>query len=701
MLATSLALGIAVGYFVYMKNYLMLTLFCIGYFACLVYFCIYSSKINKTRISLYFSIVFIAFSVFGYLGFHFNTYAYDNVKLYSGTYTVTGRIVKVDFTDTGNRYLLDDITFTSGDSANFKLELNVVGKANFDLGDVIRFSSEINDKSSVYEEKYLASYVSERIKFYSSVYSDEIEFINSSPTIYQKINLKIRDVLQENLDANVFAVAYALLTGGDEYIPENVISTFRNTGVAHIFAVSGLHIGFLAYILSVVQKKIKIKGIVKVLFSAIILFGYSGVCGFSSSSIRACIMSTVMSFLSLFGERYDGISSISIACIIILIFSPVQLLCVGFQLSFSVALGILIVAPAIKRTLSKLPNNIASALSTVFAAQLVSIPILLYSFGHFSIVSIMVNLLFIPVVGVIYVILFVCTLLTIIFGSGNIFLFIPNYALKLLTILINFFDKDFFIVGGITFGGFVILYYLVCFVFSGIFNLKRVTSLILCSVLSLTCILGVVVKTYATNSYGIYVSGSESFSFTFISKNTGNTLVVSDVKDVFSLGRLKRLKENENLDKLNTIVLMNGNSDVDIYNVIGEIYSVYNFDIVLYYGETNFELETIVKKTFPDVHLSAFLDGRIGVISGDDYVSLKNGKCLSFNFEDKNVSIFSPFNKETPDVLGLIPNPDLIICYDYVMTISAVYRNSEIISYRPNLGFNDAESKGNIKYNLS
>ena len=84
-----------------------------------------------------------------------------------------------------------------------------------------------------------------------------------------------------------------------------------------------------------------------------------------------------LNFATLVGLKYDGISAVFAAAFTILVFSPAQLFCVGFQLSFAVVLSIIILFVPLKKLLKFLPDKIAAPLAVSFSAEVGGIPVLL------------------------------------------------------------------------------------------------------------------------------------------------------------------------------------------------------------------------------------------------------------------------------------------------------------------------------------
>jgi competence protein ComEC len=263
-----------------------------------------------------------------------------------------------------------------------------------------------------------------------------------------------------------------MLCGNSDFIDGELLENYRSVGVAHIFAVSGLHIGFLALVLKFILSKIKMNRFVRAFLIIFVLLFYSGVCGFSSSSIRATIMCAVSLIASAVGKKYDRLSSVSFALIIVLMIWPVQLFSLGFQLSFGVVFGIILLSRPIANILRFLPRKLSISLSSVISAQLTSLPICLYAFKEFSAISVIANLIFIPIVGFVFIFLFVSVLLSLITGLGGVFLFLPSYVVKGINYLFSIADYKIFMIGGVSLGAFGVVYYLALIISSQVVNLK-------------------------------------------------------------------------------------------------------------------------------------------------------------------------------------------------------------------------------------
>ena len=354
-IALSICLGVSVSYFILMGKVFYAIFFTLLFVTAIgLYFAI-NLSLKNIKIKAIFSFIFIFTFVFGALLFDIQVSNFDKANLGYKTQNVTATVKYVEDINNGQKLDLTDVAVSGIGKLDYGVELRVYGDTKFELGDKINFTARLDDKDIIYDDRFMSNDIVDKIKYSAFAYSKDVIVIENNANIFQKINTGIKNVLKSGMSETSFSIAYAMLTGGSETIDDEVITIFRNTGVAHIFAVSGLHIGFLAVALTLLFSKIRINAYLKACIISLILFLYSGVCGFSASSIRACIMCTVMLLTNITGHRYDGLTSVSIACIIILILSPVQLFCVGFQLSFTVVIGILIFTPAITKLFKFLP----------------------------------------------------------------------------------------------------------------------------------------------------------------------------------------------------------------------------------------------------------------------------------------------------------------------------------------------------------
>lgn len=200
----------------------------------------------------------------------------------------------------------------------------------------------------------------------------------------------------------------ALLTGlitGDESVISNTLYTaFRRSGMAHLLAVSGLHVGFLTGILYLIPGAKRRR----VVIAIPLLVFFAMMTGESSSVWRAVIMASILLSAPLFGRENDPVTSISVALAVLLIQNPYACQGIGLQLSFAAVIGLAcfhgklyhwMTRPLADDELKK--HNflhetwylIAGALSTALAANVLTLPLCAIYFQSVSLVAPISNLL--------------------------------------------------------------------------------------------------------------------------------------------------------------------------------------------------------------------------------------------------------------------------------------------------------------------
>lgn len=696
--AVSLCCGISVCVFILTQRFLGAVLFGVGFIISLLLYLIFFREQKEKKKNFIFSTIFLSFFILGGAVAGITCINYQNATLDNHQYQFSGKVIFSEQTDYG-RYLIVDKLQVKGirnGKVKLDLELYVYGNNNIDVGDEISFIATPTDKGLTFEGKINGYSVSDRIKYTAEIYSSEVTVIGRKLNLFEKINLFFRESLKSGLDYDEFSVGYALLTGGSEHMDEQMLSQYRLAGVAHIFAVSGLHVGFLALVLNFIFNKMRLNSYIKAIIITLILLFYSGVCGFSASSIRATVMTSVGLFATAIGQRYDGLSSMGLSAIIILLASPMQLFCAGFQLSFGVVIGINLLSRPISDGLKFLPQKISSAVGVVVSAQLFAIPISLASFNSFSPIAVIINLIFVPVVTVIYVMTFVCALMGGILELSHIFLLPSNYVFKFINLMITALDWKVLLISGGSLGVFTLFYYGSIISISGLINFKKLTKIIVSISLAIVCVLGSVLTTVNQKEVvKLNVVGDKKFCISVIDTPTKNIMVVNDADYVYSSTKLKRLKQKENIEWLDLVVFTDGFA-LDIPNFLNKLYTAFEFEHVVYFGEQDTVMEGVIKRTFHTVKFTPVESDGVVVANGVEMEFALKGCAVTFNQVGKTLAFFSPLEKIGVSFTHFEKDCDYVISAYAGDALLLYLKPQNAISYRADSKFTNGEKEGNL-----
>ncbi len=214
----------------------------------------------------------------------------------------------------------------------------------------------------------------------------------------------IRRAIEQNLSGGPAGLLKGVLLGAKHAVPEEIKTTFAQTGVNHVLAVSGLHVGLIAGTVFFMLKILGIgRGITAALTICALIF-YALITGLPPSVVRASTMGCV-ALLGIVGQRdIDGGNILGIAGLGLLIARPQDLFDVGFQLSFVATGGILIFYRPLRDLLPQkkgwYDTCVAGPLAVSIAAQATTLPFIVAYFGLVSVIGLIANLIVVPIIGI-------------------------------------------------------------------------------------------------------------------------------------------------------------------------------------------------------------------------------------------------------------------------------------------------------------
>lgn len=208
------------------------------------------------------------------------------------------------------------------------------------------------------------------------------------------------------LEGHSLAVTAAVSLGEKRILDNSIRQLYSNSGASHVLAVSGLHVGIMFWLLGVLLPgtlfPFRTRWIREVIIIAI-LWIYAFAIGLPLSITRSLVMFSMLAVCRAFGRDSSSVNTLAFAALVILVCQPQGLFDVGFQLSFSAVLAILLFEPGIRKLVA--PRTVAGGyfwgiVSVSLAAQLGTMPLTVYHFGTFSTWFLLANLLVIPLMFV-------------------------------------------------------------------------------------------------------------------------------------------------------------------------------------------------------------------------------------------------------------------------------------------------------------
>lgn len=213
-----------------------------------------------------------------------------------------------------------------------------------------------------------------------------------------KIKNKFESVINLSIPEPNASFVNGILLGSRQNIPDDLREAFNKTGTTHILAISGYNIMIIseAVLLGLIWF---FRRRVAFWISVVIIVAFVILTGASSSVVRAAIMGLLLSFAQGYGRLYDQKNSIILAGAAMIWINPMILVFdVGFQLSFAAVFGLVYLYPFIESKLYKIPSALGfkELILMTFSAQMVVLPLALYYFGNFSLLSLPTNVLILP-----------------------------------------------------------------------------------------------------------------------------------------------------------------------------------------------------------------------------------------------------------------------------------------------------------------
>ena len=335
-----------------------------------------------------------------------------------------------------------------------------------------------------------AKYLARKGIYYQSFATDEIlETPKKTLTISEKIRqerLEILNTIDESkLPKREREFLKGIILADRTEMDAEMVSDFSKSGLVHFLAISGTHLAIIFWLILYLLKPIfpaKFRKI-PIVLSLLFIWSFTIFIDYGSSVVRSCLMITAYYSFVLLQRKPDLLHAMAIAGFAILIFDTHQVFDVGFQLSFVAVFGIFWLNTPILKNLPRPKNKIQdflfNVISVSLAAQIATLPLVIFYFHQYSFLSIVANVIIVPFSEIIIIF---SLLMTVLFAFKLEFSWLSFIYEKLVDFLlksIHFFaDQDWFFIKNIPLNwGELIILFVVIFLLRGLFLHQSKTML--------------------------------------------------------------------------------------------------------------------------------------------------------------------------------------------------------------------------------
>lgn len=359
----------------------------------------------------------------------------------------------------------------SGDNALFE---------NVSIGDCVKIKGKLRHPSPAtnpYQFDYQNYLLNNDVK--DIIYADSFEKVGEVDFksdkwfyILAKFEKTRNDILEKHskyIKSPRLEILGGIVFGSEAINPsEEIKENFKNSGLLHLLAASGLNVALIYGIWWWIANLIRFPYNLSILVGAVFVIFYTFMTGFPPSILRASIMLLFVLLGKIIDRNANSLALIFFVGFLILLISPKMLFDVGFQLSFVVTIGLVVCVPIIILKFEKLdkkykerykkssriikystslfsPSAIVGIVAVPLVAQLCVMPLQMYYFNNFTPFSLLANIAVIPFIGVLSFIGFISSIFALIpiLNESVIFLFdmIANPLLALLIKISEFFSS--------------------------------------------------------------------------------------------------------------------------------------------------------------------------------------------------------------------------------------------------------------------
>ena len=424
IITISLLFGILIGYHLDINSTLVLFFLAVS-LTCLIISWFTTKKMFRKRS------LFSSFTISTFLLFGITLIKIHNPKIYPEHYTNNFSLEDLYQTPKGVKFYITErlksssfyekyivtLKLLNGKKCKGKLLLQIPKKDLFDLpkiGDLYITYSNIEPiprPLNPYQYNY-ASYLNHQGIFHKiAVTPDKLTRTNVHQWSLQGIASEIRAHINQKLciyelNMEQLSIINALFLGQRQDIDPKVLSYYKNAGVLHILAVSGLHVGILMMLLNFLLKPLdyfrKKTKVLKIVIILVNLWLFALITGMSPSILRATTMFSFITIALHYRSKTSIYNALFISMFLLLCFNPQIIFSIGFQLSYIAVFSIVWIQPSLAKFYQPkffIDKKLWEVFTVTISAQMGLLPLTLFHFHQFPILFFITNLMILPFLG--------------------------------------------------------------------------------------------------------------------------------------------------------------------------------------------------------------------------------------------------------------------------------------------------------------
>lgn len=378
-------------------------------------------------------------------------------------------------------------------SASVIVSNEIIAYEMLECGDILTFRGNLESKElNPFDSRQVRAY---RLKiYYQASVNEVLNRENGRIKPDEKIRMQIIGLLTNAIeDEDSRALAYALITGDKYFLDKKVYDDIAISGIAHVFAVSGLHIAILGgavyYLLNLLRAGRK----AKIIITSLILVIYAYICGFPPSINRAVLMCVIVMYGRMSGRRNDLLSAISLSALILLLINPINLFDLSFIMSYGAVFGIILLYKPMDRIMQDLPSKVRPLVISSLSTNIMLFPVITGYFHRLSLYFLIANLIVLPVIAFLYIMLLAGVIIGLIIPKITLFIQIAGLMLtgvNMISHYISMLPLSSLEIGSM--GMFAVFYYIAVLLVSDYILLRKDIAVKAFGVLSVMSMLGII-----------------------------------------------------------------------------------------------------------------------------------------------------------------------------------------------------------------